>query len=107
MDSEEFVMPEYTTADGPQGLMEVLETFRLQASQDAEFRAREHYILYCLNSQKSFIKVDMSEQPFQFWYSDVMGRPATNAVKETIAEFLLERCGEQDSQQQDSGRDQS
>ncbi|HTM63808.1 MAG TPA: hypothetical protein VL360_04845 [Gammaproteobacteria bacterium] len=105
MESVEFVMPEYTTANGPQGLMDVLESLRLQADQDAEFRAREHYILYCFNEQKSFIKVDMSEQPFQFWYSDVNGRPATNAVKETIAEFLWERCGEKDRYDENSGRE--
>lgn len=88
-------MPEFTIADGPQGLMEVLDSFLQQAEQDKNFRAKYHYIMYRLKDQKSLIKVDMSEYPYQFWYYDLLGRPATNAVKDTIAEFLWDRCGEQ------------
>ena len=96
MDSNEFVMPEHTVADGPQGLMEVLVSFLQQAEQDAAFRTQDHYIMYRLMDQKSLIKVNMSERPYQFWYYDLLGRPATNAVKETVAEFLWEKCGEKE-----------
>jgi hypothetical protein len=101
------LQPEFTLADGPQGLMDVLETFRLQAEQDAVFRAKEHYIMYQLKAQQSLIKVDMSEQPFQFWYYDLLGRPMTNVVKDTVAEFLWEKCGIKDQYGQTSGSDQS
>jgi hypothetical protein len=101
------LQPEFTIADGPQGLLEVLETFRCRAEQDAAFRAQEHYIMYKLKAQQSLIKVDMSEQPFQFWYCDLLGRPATNTVKDTIAEFLWERCGVSELNKQVSGRDQT
>lgn len=96
MESNEFVIPDHTVADGPQGLMEVLDSFLHQARQDAAFRAQDHYIMYRLKDQKSLIKVNMSEHPYQFWYYDLLGRPATNAVKDTVAEFLWEKCGERE-----------
>lgn len=86
--------PEFTIAEGPQGLKDVLSTFQAQARQDKEFRAKYHYIMYRLRDQKSLIKVDMSEHPYQFWYYDLLGRPATNAVKDTIAEFLYDESGD-------------
>jgi hypothetical protein len=96
MENDDFVMPEHTVAEGPQGLMAVLEKFLHQSEQDAEFRAKEHYIMYRLKDQKSLIKVDMSKRPFQFWYYDLLGRPATKAVKDTVAEFLWEKAGEKE-----------
>lgn len=80
--------PEMTIAEGPDGLMNVLDGFRHQAAH-----AEPHYILYRLNSQESLIKIDFSKEPYQFWYYDLLGRPATNAVKNTIANFLSEKCG--------------
>jgi len=96
-------VPEFTIAEGPQGLMDVLDSFLQQAQQDKVFRARYHYIMYHLKDQKSLIKVDMSEHPYQFWYYDLLGRPATNAVKDTIAEFLWDRCGENARKSNTSG----
>jgi hypothetical protein len=107
MDNNEIAMPKFTIAEGPQGLMEVLSHFQQQAEQDADFRATQHYIMYCLKDQKSLIKVDVSERPFQFWYCDLLGRPATNVVKDTIAEFLWEKCGEKDRYFKESGRESS
>lgn len=107
MDSKDFEIPEYTEADGPEGLKAVLASFLQQAEQDAEFRSKQHYIMYRLNAQKSLIKVDLSERPYQFWYYDLLGRPATKAVKETVAEFLWEQCGEKERYIQESGRDES
>lgn len=37
----------------------------------------------------------MTQTPYHFTYSDLLGRPATNAVKDTIANFLWEKCGEE------------
>ena len=87
---------EYELAEGPEGLMTFLEGLSTKAQQDPEFKFREHYVLYQLGSQKSLIKVDMTQPPYQFTYSDLLGRPATNAVKETIARFLWEKCGEKE-----------
>lgn len=104
MDSIDTALPEFVMADGPHGLMKVLENLLHQSEQDEAFRAQEHYIMYQLKDQRSLIKVDMSERPFQFWYYDLMGRPATTAVKEVIAEFLWEKCGEK-QRYLDTGRE--
>lgn len=106
MDSNDFEIPDHTAADGPEGLMAVLESFLQQAEQDSEFRAKEHYIMYRLRDQKSLIKVNLSTRPYQFHYYDLLGRPATKAVKDTIAEFLWEKCGEKEHYLEESGRDQ-
>jgi hypothetical protein len=87
---------QYVPAHGPEGLTKVLDNFLEKAKIDPEFAAHGHYILYQLGAQKSLIKVDMSQQPFQFWYNDLLGRPPTNIVKETIARFLWEKCGERE-----------
>ncbi len=88
--------PEMTVADGPEGLKEVLASLHRQALQDAEFRAKEHYILYRLKDQKALLKFDLSQQPYQCWFYDLLGRPATNAVKEIVAEFIWEATGEKE-----------
>lgn len=82
--------PEMTVADGPEGLKEVLASLHGQALQDAAFRAKEHYILYRLKDQKALLKFDFSQQPYQCWFYDLLGRPATNAVKDVVAEFIWE-----------------
>jgi hypothetical protein len=80
-------------AEGPEGLKAVLMSLLKQAQNDLQFASREHYILYQLGGQKSVIKVDMSEQPYLFWHYDLLGRPATGAIKDTIAQFLWNECG--------------
>lgn len=91
---------EYVLAEGPQGLAKVLNAFLAKTKDqalDPAFSANtEHYILYQLGNQNSLIKVDMSKQPYQFRYFDKLGRPATKAVKETIADFLWNQCGEKE-----------
>lgn len=99
----ESVQPEMTVANGPEGLMEVLEDFRRRAELDPVFRHEPHYIMYHLNAQQSLIKIDFSADPFQFWYYDLMGRPATNSVKQTVAEFLWEKCGVKQRYEQSAG----
>lgn len=99
----ENVKPEMTIANGPEGLMGVLEDFRHRAESDAIFRSEPHYILYRLNTQESLIKIDFSIEPFQFWYYDLMGRPATNSIKTTVAEFLWEKCGVKQRYEQSAG----
>lgn len=88
--------PDYEVAEGPDGLMSVLEGLQAKASQDPAFISQDHFILYQLGSQKSIINVDMTQTPYHFTYNDLLGRPATNAVKETIARFLWEKCGEKE-----------
>ena len=87
---------QYVTAQGPDGLTEVLSDFLDKAKTDPDFAATGHYILYQLGNQKSLIKVDMSQEPYQFWYNDLLGRPATKLVKDTIARFLWDKCGERE-----------
>lgn len=93
---ESHKLPEhYQTAEGPEGLLQVLLTLKESAAHDPA-SVKGSYILYQHGQQQSLIKVDMSEQPFQFWYYDLLGRPATKVVKETIADFLWEHCGERE-----------
>ena|SRR3990167_8377679 len=85
--------PDYTLAMGAEGLRKALDDFLLKAQKDIQFANKGHYILYQLGQQQSLIKVDMSSKPFQFWYYDLLGRPATNKVKDIIVEFLWEKGG--------------
>ncbi|OGT64188.1 MAG: hypothetical protein A3J38_02305 [Gammaproteobacteria bacterium RIFCSPHIGHO2_12_FULL_45_9] len=86
----------YRVVDGPEGLASALTDLFEQSKNDPVFAAEGHYLLYQLGQQKSLIKVDMSVQPFQFWYYDLLGRPATAAVKETVASFLLDKASERE-----------
>lgn len=86
----------YDVAEGPEGLRQVLEALLAQSNRDAAFAAVPHYVLYQLGGQKSLIKIDLSQRPFQFFYYDLLGRPANGLIKETIAQFLWEFCGEKE-----------
>jgi hypothetical protein len=97
-------LPSPILAAGPSGLESVLNDFLQHAQQDAAFAATEHYILYQFNQQKALIKVDTSQMPFHFWYYDLLGRPATNTVKEVIAQFVWDHCGEKERYQEAAGR---
>ena len=83
---------------GPSGLQQALEDLYKKVKNDPEFAANEHYIMYTLSNQQSLIKVDMSQRPFQFWYKDILGRPATAtpSVMKTIENFLAEKGEIQD-----------
>jgi hypothetical protein len=82
--------------EGPAELANALDELLSQSLADKEFSHDAHYVFYQLGQQQALIKIDMSEKPFQFWYGDLLGRPATRAVKETIAKFLTNKCGETD-----------
>ena len=84
---------EYILAAGPTGLETVLGELLTKSKADPIFAAEPHYILYELGNQRSLIKVDTSRSPFYFWHFDLMGRPATMAIKEVIVRFLWEKCG--------------
>lgn len=84
---------DYVLAEGPEGLMKVLNELLEKSKNDPIFAKEEHYVLYQIGQQKSLIKVDTSKMPFYFWHYDLMGRPMTSIVKDTITEFLWEKCG--------------
>lgn len=86
----------FIIAQGPEGLRQVLDDLLDKSQRDPSFAAEPHFIEYQLGGQKSLIKVDMSEKPYLFWYCDLMGRPATRIVKNTITDFLWEKCGEKE-----------
>lgn len=89
--------PEYEfDAAGPEGLEAVLDVILARSKEDADFAKEQHVILYTLGQQKALITVDTSKEPFHFHYEDLLGRPATKGVKETLARFLWEKCGEKD-----------
>lgn len=83
----------YILAEGPDRLEQVLNELLEKTTADPAFALKEHFVLYQLGNQKTLMKVDTSERPFQIWYFDLMGRPATTVVKEAITRFLWERCG--------------
>lgn len=87
---------QYEIAHGPQGLREVLDNYVVKSQADPKFAGVGHYILYQIGDQRSLIRVDTSEMPFHFRYCDLLGRPATKSVKDTIAKFLWEKCGERE-----------
>jgi hypothetical protein len=87
---------EHIVAEGPDGLMQVLVNLLEQSKNDSAFAKEDHFILYQLGAQKSLILVDTTQIPFKLWHYDLMGRPATIAVKDTIKRFLWEKCGERD-----------
>lgn len=94
MMQENDLLLDYVTAEGPEGLASVLND--LLVKKHAGTQSHEQYILYQLGNQKSLIKVDISAQPFQFWYYDLLGRPATKVVKDILGDFVWEKGGEKE-----------
>ncbi len=87
------ISTDYIIAEGPQGLTRVLEDLLAKSKQDTSFAKQAHYVLYQLGGQKTMLKIDMSQQPFLIWHHDLMGRPMTTVVKDTLTQFLKEKCG--------------
>jgi hypothetical protein len=83
----------YILAEGPDKLGQVLDDLLEKSKADPAFATQDHFVLYQLGSQKSLMKVDTSQRPFQIWYFDMMGRPETVVIKDTITRFLWDRCG--------------
>lgn len=96
MQPEDEVKIDYIAATGPEGLWEVLNSLLEKVRTEKITGPAEFYIRYILGSQTSLIKVDMNAEPVQFWYYDLLGRPVTKAVRETIGRFLWEKCGEKE-----------
>src|SRR3990167_6140908 len=86
-------LPVYIQANGLAGLSQTLDRL-LEEHKHGEALTTPRYVLYQLGSQQALIRVDIDQMPFRFWYCDLLGRPATRAIKEIIAEFLLDKCGE-------------
>lgn len=84
---------DYIDVVGPTELWEALLRLLEKTHQEAIQGPAEYYLRYTLGQQLSYIKVDLNAEPFQFWFYDSLGRPMTNAVKETIAKFLWEKGG--------------
>ncbi len=87
---------QYEIAEGPDGLRSLLDAYYTKAQTDEAFAEIGHYILYTFGEQRSLIRVDTSTMPFEFRYCDLMGRPITKLVRETIAKFMWETCGEKE-----------
>lgn len=103
MESGNFELNDALMAQGPEGLRQVLDQLLEKSSQDPQFAAEPHYVKYQMGAQQSFIKVDMSEKPYLFWYCDMHGRAVNKAVQYTIADFLWEKCGEKEKFLQGTG----
>lgn len=83
----------YILANGPEGLEKVLNELLEKSKKDSAFASQEHFVLYQLGEQKSLIRVDTDKKPFLFWHYDLLGRPMTMVVKNTIDKFLSEKFG--------------
>jgi len=92
---------DYIIAEGPEGLEKVLNELLIKVKADPIFAEKEHAILYQLGGQKSVLLVETKQMPFKIWHYDLMGRPETLAVKETLARFLWEKCGEKERYMQE------
>lgn len=86
----------FEVAEGSEGLWSALEKLLSRCQEDPSLANQDHYIMYVLGGQRSLIQVNMSEQPFEFWFCDKYGRPPTKAVKETIARFVWQKGGEKE-----------
>ena len=86
----------YIVATGPEGLEAVLGELLDKSKTDPKLKERAHYILYELGNQKSLIKIDLNEWPVVFWHYDLLGRPATSVVKDVLARFAWDKCGEKE-----------
>lgn len=84
---------DYIDVVGPTELWDTLLRLLEKTRQENLHGPAEYYLRYSLGQQLSYIKVDLNADPIQFWYYDSLGRPMTNAVKETIAKFLWEKGG--------------
>lgn len=84
---------QYISVDGPEGLQRTLNEL-FEATHSKTPNQSEYYIMYHLGNQKSLIKLDLGQEPFLFWYYDLLGRPATKVVKDILAEFAWEKGGE-------------
>jgi hypothetical protein len=96
MQNNELDYSDYLTAQGPEGLRNLLDELLEKSAKDPAFAKGQHMIRYQLGNQQSLIKVDLSEKPYLFWYCDLLGRPITKAVQYTIADFLWEKGGEKE-----------
>lgn len=92
--AEEKPTYEYDIAEGPDGLKALLDSYFERAQNDSAFKAEPHFIVFHHGNQESVIKVDMTESPCLFWYYDMLGRAITPSVREVMARFLWDRCGE-------------
>ncbi len=92
----------YTIANGPEELKQALLHTLEKANSDPRFAAQSHYILYKLDNQQSLIRMDPS---FHISHYDLLGRPATEAVKEVVAAFLREQCGGRGQLEDVSGKE--
>jgi len=86
----------YIVAKGPEELTKALNEILETSQKDSQFKASPHFVLYELGHQKSMIKMDTSEWPVIFWHYDLLGRPATTTVKDVLARFSWEKCGEKE-----------
>ena len=93
----------FIVAQGPQGLEQVLNELLEKSKSDATFKEQPHYVLYELGNQKSLIKMDLNEKPVMFWHYDLLGRAATSVVKDVLARFAWERCGEKEMYLKEQG----
>lgn len=86
----------FTTVISPAGLRAELDSLLEKASHDAAFAAESHYVKFQLGGLQSFIRIDMSDKPFLFWYCDLDERAVSPAVRNVIADFLWEKGGEKE-----------
>ena len=87
-----YMSKKYEEVQGIEGLKSTLQAWYLKAQVDTDFAQQEHYLLYQNGDQKALIKIDFALMPYQFWYYDLLGRPATQSVKQALGRFLWETC---------------
>ena len=96
LENEQDVPFQHDTVDGSKELTRLLCDYLEWSRQDQSFANNDHHILYRCGDQASLIRVETRAIPFSLYYCDLSGRPAPRVVKEAVARFLWDRCGEKE-----------
>ncbi len=77
-----------TAANGPQGLVNVLNKLIEQKNTGLLPRGVEQYIQYSNGGSEAFIKVDLNAKPYHFWcYDNKHGRSMPESIIDILKNF--------------------
>lgn len=81
---------------GPEELASTLREIKQRAAADPQFALEKHVIPYRVGNLDATVTEHTSQTPIRVEYFDPKMRPAPMPVKEMIAKFFWDECGERD-----------
>ena len=78
--------------EGPENLKQALFNVFKQSKTDVQFASHPHYIYFKQGNQESLIKINPS---FDIFHYNLLGRSATEVVKNIILEFIKDHGNQQ------------